>query len=241
MDRFDKKQLIELRRLVNMFWYILMFFILLFPMIVSYHVKLSHSAGNFLKTVIFIFLVLFIGLRHEVGTDWFNYLMWYRRVTSEGLSFSLKDIIFGDSGYNLVNWISRKLNLGLYGVNTICVIIFLAGLFTFLNYLGDNRRFFTGLLISYPYLIMVVASNYIRQSVALGLVFLVYVLLLREKELTALVTLASAFLFHKTSVIGFVAFLFTNKEKILNRDFYFAINSCNSAFPVPQDYYSRIL
>ncbi|WP_345967760.1 EpsG family protein, partial [Pseudothermotoga sp.] len=121
------------------------------------------------KSLTFVMLLIFIGLRHEVGGDWFAYLRWYQNVESRGLSFSLESFILSDWGYNFLNWLVSKLRLGIYGVNTACAFIFLLGLFSFLDYLGSDRDFYLGLLISYPYLIMVVANGYTRQSVAIGL------------------------------------------------------------------------
>lgn len=197
-----------------MFWYIFVFVILCFFMMLSYQVKLNRNASVFIKFIVFVCLLLFIGLRHEVGGDWGSYLRWYKSVASQGISFNLENVILEDWGYNFLNWISYKLNLGIYGVNIFCAFIFLMGLFSFLNYLGDNRKFYTGLLISYPYLIMVVANGYTRQSVALGLIFLVYTLVLKGKEIAALIPLLVAFSFHKTSAIGFMAFLFGKRKKI---------------------------
>lgn len=155
----------------------------------------------------FIMLLIFIGLRYEVGGDWFAYLKWYQNVESRGISFSLESIILSDWGYNFLNWLASKLGIGIYGVNTICALIFLSGLFSFLNYLGNDKDFYLGLLISYPYLIMVVANGYTRQSAAVGLVFLGYVQLLNGKAFQTIVLQILAFLFHKTSAIGFIMFL----------------------------------
>lgn len=191
-----------------MFAYVVVFLAIVFLTFVHHQFNFSRSTGILWKSLIFTMLLIFIGLRHEVGGDWFAYLRWYQNIGSGKLSFSLESLILSDWGYNFLNWLASKLQLGIYGVNTICAFIFLSGLFSFLNYLGNDKDFYLGLLISYPYLIMVVANGYTRQSVAVGLVLLGYVQLLSGKISRAVVLQTLAFLFHRTSAIGFITFLF---------------------------------
>ena len=165
-------------------------------------------SGNYkrlLKAAIFIILVLFVGLRHEVGGDWNPYLYWYKSIELNGLDVSLSSIILTDFGYNLVNYISATLGLGIYGVNTMCALIFLWGIFRFLSIVENKPSdFYMGLSLLYPYLIMVVGMGYTRQSVAIGLgmASLSYVLEGKERK-GFIVALASVF-FHKTGVINLI-------------------------------------
>ncbi len=53
--------------------------------------------------VVFVLLVLMIGLRHEVGGDWGNYLEHIEATSHDSL---LGAIIRGDPAYNLLNWVS---------------------------------------------------------------------------------------------------------------------------------------
>lgn len=199
-----------------MFTYIFNFVVLLFLTLVHYILKFDKKTSFFMKTIVFIFLLFFIGLRHEVGGDWDGYLLWYKRIQSEGLSFSIDSILLRDFGYNFINWMSEKLGFGIYGVNTFCGFLFLIGLFRLLRQLGNDRRFYLSLLISYPYLIMVVANGYTRQAAALGLIMLSYSFLLEESFKRSFLFQILALFFHKSSVVGFVAF-FLGSKKPLNR------------------------
>ncbi|ABQ46327.1 MULTISPECIES: EpsG family protein [Thermotoga] len=194
-----------------MFWYIFIFLVIASTLFLSYQYKFDRKTSVTVRSLLFILLVLFIGLRHEVGGDWFGYLDWFRRVSSGGLTLSFEDIFLKDFGYNLFNWLSSKIGWGIYGVNLLCASIFLIGLFAFLDYLGNDRGFYLGLLVSYPYLIMVVANGYTRQSVALGLIMLSYSLFLKERYMSSFLCQMLAFFFHKTSAIGFIIFLFHRK------------------------------
>jgi len=160
----------------------------------------------FMHLFFIIFLVM-IGLRHEVGGDWYSYLLRFDQIKNWGLDLSLENIIAKDIGYDFINWLSAKAGLGIYGVNTFCALIFLIGLFTFL---GTVKNKYLGLLIAYPYLIMVVSMGYTRQATALGFVLLAYTALLKEKPVHAFVYILFAFLFHKTSMICLLLFLNPN-------------------------------
>ena len=69
-------------------------------------------------------LVLFIGLRHEIGNDWFHYLDYYKTFIDRNYISSTKGL---EIGYSFVNWVSAQFNFGMYGVNLICGIIFMYG------------------------------------------------------------------------------------------------------------------
>ncbi|PHJ13919.1 hypothetical protein IM41_03705 [Fervidobacterium sp. SC_NGM5_G05] len=200
-----------------MFTYFFIFSVLLFLTLLHYEFDFDKNSEKLIKTVIFVFLLLFIGLRHEVGGDWDTYLWWYKDIAVNGIDFSFNSIWLSDFGYNFINWFSSKLGFGIYGVNTFCGFIFLLGLFKFLEYLENDRSFYLGLLISYPYLIMVVANGYTRQSVALGFILLSLVNLNNNGKLwKSLLLQIFAMFFHKTSVIGlFLFFFYIKKSKYL--------------------------
>ena len=66
-------------------------------------------------------LTILIGLRHEVGGDWENYI----RIFSGSDSInSLSEIHFSrDPGYQFINYISAFFGFGIYGVNLFCAFI----------------------------------------------------------------------------------------------------------------------
>lgn len=105
----------------------------------------------------------FIGLRHEIGGDWFNYLPFLSR--TEGLSLT-EVTAWGDPLYNAINWIFAPYTWGIYAVNTVCAFIFSLGLVFFCS---KQPRPWLALTIAIPYLVIVVAIGYTRQALALGI------------------------------------------------------------------------
>src|SRR5690606_26538366 len=108
-------------------------------------------------------LTICIGLRYQVGGDWYNYMghlaaaqgqSWYALATQS------------DPGYKLLNRLSLSLGWDIYGVNTIAALIFSIGLIAFCRRLP---RPWLAAAVAIPYLVIVVAMGYTRQGIALGL------------------------------------------------------------------------
>ena len=139
-------------------------------------------------------LTLGIGLRHEVGGDWGNYLPYV-----EGARWlSLNEAIFkSDPGYALLNWIGAHWGGGIYLVNTVCGLLFGLGLVAFCRQLP---RPWLALAVAMPYLVLVVAMGYSRQGVALGIAMWGLALLQQGKLWRFVVAIAVAGLFHKSAV-----------------------------------------
>ena len=81
-------------------------------------VDLTEDKGLRWIISVFMFFValVFIGLRHEVGGDWDDYLMWYNKIEVEGASQF-------EPAYNLLNKTSALLGGGIYLVNLAGLMI----------------------------------------------------------------------------------------------------------------------
>ena len=145
--------------------------------------------------VIGIVLTLFIGLRHEVGGDWFNYLPYVTRAKGLGLSETFK---WGDPGYNTLNWLFASHDWGIYGVNLVSAAVFSAGLIVFCR---AQPRSWLALSIAIPYLVIVVAMGYSRQGVAIGLIMPGLLALEQGRYRLFLISMAAAATFHSTALV----------------------------------------
>lgn len=142
------------------------------------------------------FCAIIIGFRFEVGADWGSYL----KVSELYKTLSLKDIIFrSDHGYYVSQWISSQLGTGVYGVNFLCGIIFLAGLLWFARIMPHP---WIAVSISVPYLLIAVAMGYSRQGAAFGLELVAFRHLLQRNTGKFFIAVVFAALFHQT--IGFL-------------------------------------
>jgi hypothetical protein len=142
-----------------------------------------------------IFLTLLIGLREEVGGDWFNYFPYLER--SIGIPFA--EVFQEDEpGYGLLNWIAANWGGSVYLVNTLCGLIFSIGL---LQFCRAQPRPWLALTLAFPYLITVVAMGYSRQGVAIGLEMIALLALQRDRLLQFLGWIALAATFHRTVLV----------------------------------------
>jgi hypothetical protein len=142
-----------------------------------------------------LFLTLLIGLREQVGGDWFNYFPYIER--SIGLPFA--EIFQADEpGYGLLNWIGANWGGSVYLVNTLCGLVFAIGLLVFCR---AQPRPWLALTLAFPYLITVVAMGYSRQGVAIGLEMLALLALQRDRLLQFLAWIALAATFHRTVLV----------------------------------------
>jgi len=143
-------------------------------------------------------LTFFIGLRHEVGADWFNYLPYVTR--AEGLDLA-QVIAWGDPGYNILNWLFASFPWGIYGVNFVSAAVFSAGLVLFCM---AQPRPWLALCLSIPYFVIVVAMGYSRQGVAVSLIMPALLLLERGRLRLFLLFMAFAATFHSTALLMLV-------------------------------------
>ena len=153
--------------------------------------------------VVGIAYTLLIGLRYEIGADWFTYLE--ISVGSSSVDF-VEAILSGDPGYTAFDWLSTKAGAGIYGVNLVCSGIFMAGLISF------SRRQplpWLAFAVSVPYLLIVVSMGYTRQAAALGFIFLALGELQGMRVARYVLLVAVAATFHKTAVALMPLALFT--------------------------------
>lgn len=144
-----------------------------------------------------IFMSCYIGLRFEVGGDWEIYLHNQAKISGSPILEVISNTM-QDPGFESLSWLSDALGMGIYGVNFVCAVIFSIGLILFCK--AQPRPWFA-LTLAMPYLVIVVAMGYTRQSVAIGLVMLAILALERGKLRQFFIVLALAALFHKTAVI----------------------------------------
>ena len=139
---------------------------------------------------------LMIGLRYEVGGDWRTYLEIFR---TTGYADFADALTMSDPGYGLFNWLAQQFGLGMWAVNLACAVLFMWGLTSFAR---RQPNPWLALLVSVPYLVIVVAMGYTRQAVAIGLILVGLSRIVERESLLRFglyVLLAAAF--HKTAII----------------------------------------
>lgn len=136
-----------------------------------------------------------IGLRHEIGADWFNYA---EQIYSASFETLASAITLTDPAYSFLNWLAARLDQGPYFVNTVCAALFTWGLLVFCR---AQPLPWLALLVAIPYLVIVVGMGYTRQGVAIGLAMMGLAALGNRKFLHFIIFLLLAATFHKSAVI----------------------------------------
>ena len=172
--------------------------------------KLSRVPQRFFLGLFGVTVALLIGLRHEIGNDWFHYLDYYDRSSNSNL-FDLSLVQF-EPGYALANWLSSQINFGIYGVNLICGIIFTYGLIFFCK---SQPNPWISLGIAMPFIGIVFAMGGTRQATAIGIIYIAIVYLMRGSRFKFFILLCLATTFHKSAIVMLPFGIFGGKNNSL--------------------------
>ena len=158
--------------------------------------KNSDLRWSFIWKFTFVFLVLMIGFRHEVGGDWAQYLEMLDSYTDNPNVST--EFGFQDPAFVIFNLLSVKSGLGVYLLNTLSAVFFCWGLIVFCR---AQPRPWLALTVAVPYLITVVAMGYTRQGVAIGVAMVAMTALGQGGILRFVLWIALASSFHKSAII----------------------------------------
>ena len=167
---------------------------------------------NFPLKLLGFYYALAIGLRHEVGGDWFAYSANREYFASLDLSVALTELRTSDPAFAFLSWLSPELG-GDYFVNLVCGVLFTTGLISFCR---NQPNPWLALTVAVPYLVTVVAMGYTRQGVAIGLSMFGLVALSREKIFRFIFCITAASAFHKSAVILIPLAIFSGSRQNLS-------------------------
>ena len=186
------------------------FVLFLVPMVATFVPwKLSKDLSYATWMVFGLILIIMIGLRDEVGGDWYSYLFnptYYRIGNGENLS-DVTDFGRGDYGYEFLYWFSVNYLNGIYATNLICAIIFISGLW---RLCGIVPLPWMAVTISIPIFVIIVAMGYTRQATAIGFLMWGIVELLKGNRYRYFMLIIIGSLFHKTILIMLLAGYYGN-------------------------------
>jgi hypothetical protein len=191
-----------------MFGFWLMFLIAAWALLVpaSLAVRQRQAAWWAVGTV----FALMIGLRHEVGGDWFNYLEHLRTISRMSLAEATER---GDPGHYAVNWVVAQLGGSVYWINLLYASVLMWGTVLFCR---KQPWPWLALLVAVPYMLIVVGMGYSRQAVALGFALVGLVALGEHRVRTFVVCIVAGALFHKSALLLLpIAALAASRNRLL--------------------------
>jgi hypothetical protein len=144
-----------------------------------------------------LILVLMVGLRWQVGPDWFAYQGWWDLAGRKSLE-RLLAIAGSDPGYYGLTWVLQQLGLPFWALNLVLGGIFAYGLVQFARMQVNP---WLGIAVAIPYLVIVVAMSGVRQATAIGFVFLALVAYNRQHGWKFLLVIGLAASFHASAIL----------------------------------------
>lgn len=159
--------------------------------------KFDKQLTNFGWALLAIFFILILGLRSEVGIDWFNSLYSFNRLKNISLSEAISTSKF-EPVYAVLCWIINQMDFSILGVNLIGSIIFLTGLTVFCRRQPNS---WLALSIAVPFLVIVVGMGYNRQASAIGCLLLAFISLADGYIFRFALLIALGSLFHATLLL----------------------------------------
>ena len=181
-------------------YHISFIFIFLMSLIID---KIPNGLKQFIYSFIFLFLLIYVGFRYEVGGDWFSYLNYIQDLTiNPSKFFNFRS----DWGFTLLLYIFFDFSNPIYIVNFICAFIFVSSIFLFA--FQQNKPCIV-IFVALPYIINVLAMGYTRQSVAYAFLIFSIIALKKNKNLFFILLIIIGSLFHK-SLILFSILYFVN-------------------------------
>lgn len=172
--------------------------------------RLKSSQAWLPWAVVFVLFSLMMGLRHEVGGDWLNYIPLFQDTARRDFTEVMGR---GDPGYYGLNWLVGRLGGDIYLVNLACALIMMWGTVKFCR---AQPNPWLALLVAVPYMLIVVGMGYTRQAVALGFALLGLTALGHGKVRTFVIWVAIGATFHKSAVLLLpIAALAASRNRLL--------------------------
>ena len=142
-------------------------------------------------------IMVMVGFRSEIGSDWFSYLRNFERMSRLGFD---QVIALRDPGYMLLNWVVQGVDGPYWLVTLFGAAVFARGLYSFSK---TQPEPWLAALVAIPYLTIVVAMGYNRQGIALGFLLIGMAGIVEGRTYARFLGFAFvAALFHASAVIA---------------------------------------
>ncbi len=158
--------------------------------------RLPPAQARWIWILFSLILSMWMGLRHEVGGDWWRYASQF--AIFRGMSFADAMSTAKDPGYSLVGWLASEAGGSIHTLNFVCALALASGTVAL-----ARRQPWPALAIlaAVPYLLIVVGMGYTRQSAAIGFAMLGLAALGEQRQRAFVLWVLVAATFHKTAVL----------------------------------------
>ena len=169
-----------------------------FHLIENYKIKFKK---HFLWRICFLIMLFFLAFRYQIGGDLYQYLGNY-----QNFNFDFKLDINNFNLFIIIQSIYKKLNLSIIWYNFFLTSIYLISLFYFCS---QFKFKWIALLSTMPYLTTIVATGYLKQTLAISFLMLFFVAAYKKYKYSKITFLILSIFSHPSSII----FTFFNINK----------------------------
>ena len=186
------------------------------PMLSCFNLlKFSKTTSNNFIFFYVLLLIVFIGLRNEVGGDWIQYFHNYNNPPPFSfLNFSMRN----DYLYNYLLFLFYNFGMSYNIFNFLLAIFFVLSLCHFCKIFPS---FSLALVFSFPIVVMMMGLGFTRQGIAFAFVLIAITSFLKKNKITFVIWALTAILFHKSSII--ILFFYPLIDNKINFFEYFII------------------
>src|SRR3954468_8016534 len=156
----------------------------------------------------FLLLLVFIGLRYEIGPDWHAYLEMFLEYQYNGLAEVLAQ---KEPGFFALNKVSELLGYDLQGVIFVCALLFLVGVFA---YAAQTASAWIALGVVTPSLIFVIGMSGIRQGAAIGIIYFLLARWTKFSFMTKVVVIVGAGTIHNSALFALLLLMIEDRKRL---------------------------
>lgn len=172
-------------------YYVIIFTSLIFGFVYNYS---DVSVRKIVNITFIVFFMILIGLRKEVGVDWYQYIDMYKRLNLNPFGYDSNELF-----YKYLNVLSFYTIFGFGFVVFSTTLIFIVASIKGPEVIGVNPYYFFAICGSY-YFVMA-SLNFIRQGVALAVMLIAFAYLLKGNKLKFLIYTFVAGMFHTSAFL----------------------------------------
>lgn len=155
-------------------------------------------------------LSIFIGLRDQVGADWYTYELIFQQIKHISLGLAMA---VTEPGYAICNYFASGIGADIHLVNLICAVLMITGILKFASLVEIDGCLM--LFLSAPYLLFVVGMGYTRQAVAIGLSLCAIGFLSRGRHRAFYVLVIAAMCFHYSAAAVLLLYWLRSWRRLL--------------------------
>ena len=173
--------------------------------------------SSILILISFMILILLIGVRDGVGTDYDSYIYYYNLISN--LSFDELSVIDWEYGALIIFKLTS-----LIFQNEKFIMIVLAFLTIYPLYKANklyDYKYLPYSILTYCLIFLPFSMNGMRQAIAMSFTLLATIYLIKDNKIKSILSIVIAFLFHKSAIIivPYLILFMIKKGKKIERDY----------------------